>query len=87
MDSYNLAAVFAPNILHNHKTGQQNAKTEKPEEGKSIINVIKTMIDFCDVIFEVPADLVNEIYLEMMETNPQSLNQLLNEFEFYEYVK
>ncbi|KAF5277857.1 hypothetical protein FQA39_LY06009 [Lamprigera yunnana] len=76
MDSNNLATVFAPNILHcNKQSGKEN--TERPEDHIDVINVIRTLIDNSKILFHVPAELLDEVYTNMLETHPDVLDQLL----------
>lgn len=76
MDSNNLATVFAPNILHCIKPGGKD--NDKPEDRIDIINVVRTMIDHSKILFHVPAALLNEVYVHMMDSHPEALDQLLN---------
>lgn len=77
MDSSNLATVFAPNILHCIKPGSKDT-SDKPEDRTDIINVVRTLIDHYKFIFHVPATLLDEIYIHMMDSHPEALDQLLN---------
>lgn len=77
MDSSNLATVFAPNILHCIKPGSKD-NSDKPEDRIDVINVVRTLIDYFKVVFQVPASLLDEIYVHMMDSHPEELDQLLN---------
>ncbi|KAL1509148.1 hypothetical protein ABEB36_003933 [Hypothenemus hampei] len=77
MDSNNLATVFAPNILHCIKPGSKEVQ-DRSEDRLDVINVIRTLIDHCKQIFVVPAELLNEIYVNMVDSHPEALEQLLN---------
>ncbi|XP_069704355.1 uncharacterized protein [Periplaneta americana] len=78
MDSNNLATVFAPNILHCIKPGSnKELSTERAEERIDVINVIRSMIDHNKELFQVPAELLDEVYLHMMDSHPEALDQLL----------
>lgn len=77
MDSTNLATVFAPNILHFNKPGGKEG-VEKPEDRIDVINVIRALIDGNKELFNVPAELLDEVYINMMDTYPEALDQLLN---------
>lgn len=79
MDSNNLATVFAPNILHCIKpNASKEIVADKPEDRIDIINVVRTLIDHFHDLFKVPAELLDEVYIHMMDTHPEALNDLLN---------
>ncbi|XP_059490290.1 uncharacterized protein LOC132205326 isoform X2 [Neocloeon triangulifer] len=75
MDSTNLATLFAPNILHCFKQGAK--EVDKPEERSDAINVTRSLIDHHAEVFEVSAELLDEVYLHMMDSHPDTLDQLL----------
>ncbi|XP_060531686.1 uncharacterized protein LOC132705231 [Cylas formicarius] len=77
MDSNNLATVFAPNILHCLKPGSKDV-TERSEDRLDVINVVRMLIDHFKQIFLVPAKLLDEVYVHMMDSHPEELDQLLN---------
>ncbi|XP_018580039.1 uncharacterized protein LOC108917763 isoform X2 [Anoplophora glabripennis] len=77
MDSSNLATVFAPNILHCIKPGSKDT-ADRPEDRIDIINVVRTLIDHYKIIFSVSAELLDEVYVHMMDTHPEALDQLLS---------
>nr|CAD7425497.1 unnamed protein product [Timema monikensis] len=78
MDSNNLATLFAPNILHCIKPGSnKEIIADSPEERIDVINVIRTMIDHNQQLFKVPADLLDEVYVHMMDSHPEALDHLL----------
>nr|CAD7258492.1 unnamed protein product [Timema shepardi] len=78
MDSSNLATLFAPNILHCIKPGStKEIIADSPEERIDVINVIRTMIDHNQQLFKVPADLLDEVYVHMMDSHPEALDHLL----------
>ncbi|KAF5286413.1 hypothetical protein FQR65_LT12593 [Abscondita terminalis] len=76
MDSNNLATVFAPNILHCSKQSGKDG-SERPEDHLDVINVIRLLIDNNKTLFNVPAELLDEVYVNMLETYPDILDQLL----------
>ncbi|KAK5643976.1 hypothetical protein RI129_007821 [Pyrocoelia pectoralis] len=76
MDSNNLATVFAPNILHCNKQGGKEG-SERPEDHIDVINVIRTLIDNNKTLFNVPAELLNDVYIHMQDSHPEVLDQLL----------
>lgn len=56
MDSSNLATLFAPNILHNCSKGAANKNelsAERAEERSDAINVIRSLIDNHQSLFQV----------------------------------
>lgn len=77
MDSNNLATVFAPNILHCIKPGSKDT-ADRPEDKIDIINVVRTLIDHYRTIYTVSAELLDEVYVHMMDSHPEALDQLLN---------
>lgn len=77
MDSNNLATVFAPNILHCIKPGAKDATADRPEDRFDIINVVRTLIDHYKQLFTVSAALLDEVYVHMMDSNPEELDLLL----------
>lgn len=76
MDATNLATVFAPNILHCLKPGAAATK-DGAEDRIDVINVVRTMIDHYSQLFTVPAELLDEVYIYMMDTDPDLLDRLL----------
>ncbi|KAK4887857.1 hypothetical protein RN001_004128 [Aquatica leii] len=76
MDSNNLATVFAPNILHCSKQSGKEG-SERPEDHIDVINVIRMLIDNNKTLFNVPAELLDEVYVNMLDTHPDILDQLL----------
>ncbi|RZC43330.1 RhoGAP domain containing protein, partial [Asbolus verrucosus] len=79
MDSNNLATVFAPNILHCIKPGSsKDNSADRPEDRIDIINVVRTLIDHYKQLFSISAELLDEIYVHMMDSHPEALDQLLN---------
>lgn len=76
MDSNNLATVFAPNILHCIKPGSKDVQ-DRSEDRIDIINVVRTLIDHYKIIFALPADVVDEVYLHMTDSHPEALEQIL----------
>ncbi|XP_025835981.1 uncharacterized protein LOC108739746 isoform X2 [Agrilus planipennis] len=76
MDSNNLATVFAPNILHCNKPGAKDV--EKPEDRIDVINVVRTLIDYNEKLFTISAELLDEVYVHMMDSHPEILESLLN---------
>lgn len=83
MDSNNLATIFAPNILHCIKPGNQGKDfADRSEDRIDVINVVRIMIDHHKQIFTVSAELLDEVYVHMMDTNPEILDQLLSKRDF-----
>lgn len=77
MDTTNLATVFAPNILHCIKPGSKDAASDRPEDRIDIINVVRTLIDHCRQVYSISAELLDEIYIHMMDSHPEALDKLL----------
>lgn len=81
MDSNNLATVFAPNILHSVKPGSKENPNEKIEDRTDVINVIRALIDYNRELFYIPAELLDEVYIHMMDSHPECLDEILNKKE------
>lgn len=82
MDSANLATVIAPNILHsNVDSGSAVATDEQVEERLDVINVVRTMIDHYEDLFCVPADVMDDVYTVMMDSNPEQLDHIFDRKE------
>lgn len=77
MDATNLATVFAPNVLHCNKPGGKEG-VEKPEDRIDVINVIRALIETNNDLFNVSAELLDEVYVHMMDSHPEALDQLMN---------
>ncbi|CAH1159539.1 unnamed protein product [Phaedon cochleariae] len=77
MDSTNLATVFAPNILHCIKPGAKDG-ADRPEDRLDVINVVRSLIDHYKTIYTISAELLDEVYLHMMDSHPEALDQILN---------
>ncbi|XP_015593201.1 uncharacterized protein LOC107266824 [Cephus cinctus] len=79
MDATNLATVFAPNILHCVKHGQTRPEVsaERAEERIDVINVVRALLEHAPTLFTVPAALLDELYLHMMDTHPVDLDLAL----------
>ncbi|XP_017754753.1 PREDICTED: uncharacterized protein LOC108546956 [Eufriesea mexicana] len=79
MDTTNLATVFAPNILHCVKPGQRSeVSAERAEERMDVINVVRALLENAATLFTVPAALLDEVYLHMMDTHPADLDLALS---------
>nr|XP_034171961.1 uncharacterized protein LOC117600517 [Osmia lignaria] len=79
MDTTNLATVFAPNILHCVKPGQRSeVSAERAEERIDVINVVRALLEHASTLFTVPAALLDEVYLHMMDTHPVDLDLALS---------
>lgn len=80
MDTNNLATIFAPNILHCLKPNQ--ADSSRSEDRIDVINVVRCMIDHYQQLFNVSAELLDEVYVHMMDTYPEVLDRLLSKRDF-----
>ncbi|KAL7286588.1 hypothetical protein TKK_0019215 [Trichogramma kaykai] len=80
MDKTNLATVFAPNILHCVKAGHARTElsAERAEERIDVINVVRALLEHVSTLFIVPAALVDELYLHMMDSHPAELDAVLS---------
>ncbi|XP_075211671.1 rho GTPase activating protein at 102A isoform X2 [Lycorma delicatula] len=80
MDSNNLATLFAPNILHscsNNKSLKDEMSAERSEERADAINVVRCLIDSFKELYQVSAELLDEVYIHMMDSHPELLDALL----------
>ncbi|XP_043483952.1 uncharacterized protein LOC122512276 isoform X2 [Leptopilina heterotoma] len=79
MDVVNLATIFAPNILHCVKPGQARSEVfvERAEERIDVINVVRSLLENTSTVFTVPAALLDELYLHMMDSNTMELDIVL----------
>ncbi|XP_071452495.1 uncharacterized protein RhoGAP102A isoform X2 [Hetaerina americana] len=78
MDSGNLATLFAPNILRKSNADFRcDSRDEAAEDRLDVINVVRSMIEHNRELFMVPAELLDEIYVHMMDTHPETLDDLL----------
>lgn len=85
MDSANLATVIAPNILHSNIDNVSAVATdEQAEERLDVINVVRTIIDHYDDLFSVPADVMDDVYTVMMDSNPEQLDHIFDRKDGYE---
>ncbi|XP_032579809.1 uncharacterized protein LOC6619446 isoform X2 [Drosophila sechellia] len=76
MDSNNLATVFAPNILRStHLTFSRDKEQENMSDA---INVVRTMINHYEEIFNISAELLNVIYTQALEACPEKLYELIS---------
>lgn len=71
--------VFAPNILHSVKPGQARSEVsvERAEERIDVINVVRALLEQVSTLFTVPAALLDEVYLQMMDSDPAELDVAL----------
>ncbi|XP_046393992.1 rho GTPase-activating protein 6 [Ischnura elegans] len=78
MDSGNLATLFAPNILRKSNADFRcDSRDEAAEDRLDVINVVRSMIEHNRELFTVPAELLDEVYVHMMDTHPEALDDLL----------
>nr|XP_061827200.1 rho GTPase-activating protein 6-like isoform X2 [Nerophis lumbriciformis] len=84
MTSLNLATILGPNLLHKQKNPDKEFAVQslaRAEESSAIIRVVQTMIDACESLFLVPAELQNEVLLSLLETDPDVVDYLLRRKE------
>ncbi|XP_053398981.1 rho GTPase-activating protein 6-like isoform X2 [Mercenaria mercenaria] len=80
MDSHNLATLFGPNILHKAKATEKEftvESMERAEERKEVIEVVQAMVDKHQLLFQIPASLHDEILKLLLETDPETTEQIL----------
>ncbi|XP_068602307.1 rho GTPase-activating protein 6-like [Brachionichthys hirsutus] len=80
MTSLNLATVFGPNLLQKPKNSDKEFSVQSlahVEDSSAIISMFQRMIDSCDALFTVPADLQNEVLMTFLETDPDVVDYLL----------
>ncbi|XP_074651456.1 rho GTPase-activating protein 6-like isoform X2 [Tubulanus polymorphus] len=83
MDTHNLATLFGPNILHKIKGGAsqefQVESMDRAEERREIITCIQDLIEHHTKIFQVPAELHDDILRHLLDTKPDAIDYLLNQ--------
>lgn len=80
MDSHNLATLFGPNILHKAKATEKEftvESMERAEERKEVIDVVQSMIESHQLLFQIPASMHDEILRLLLETDPDTTEQIL----------
>nr|XP_057938239.1 rho GTPase-activating protein 6-like isoform X2 [Doryrhamphus excisus]XP_057938240.1 rho GTPase-activating protein 6-like isoform X2 [Doryrhamphus excisus]XP_057938241.1 rho GTPase-activating protein 6-like isoform X2 [Doryrhamphus excisus] len=80
MTPLNLATILGPNLLHKQKNPDKEFAVQslaRAEESSAIISVVQTMINACESLFSVPAELQNEVLLSLLETDPDVVDYLL----------
>ncbi|XP_061648488.1 rho GTPase-activating protein 6-like isoform X1 [Phyllopteryx taeniolatus] len=80
MTSLNLATILGPNLLRKQKNPDKEFAVQslaRAEESSAIISVLQSMINACDSLFLVPAELQNEVLLSLLETDPDVVDYLL----------
>lgn len=61
------------------KPGQRSeVSAERAEERIDVINVVRTLLEHAATLFKVPAALLDEVYLHMMDTHPADLDLALS---------
>ena len=75
-----MSKVFAPNILHCVKPGQARSElsAERAEERIDVINVVRALLEHVAMLFTLPAALLDELYLHMMDSHPAELDAALS---------
>ncbi|XP_065058410.1 uncharacterized protein LOC135686151 [Rhopilema esculentum] len=83
MDSRNLATLIGPNILHRVKANS-SMQTFSPEESlrfaeenNKMIDVVKDMIENHDTLFQVSAQLHDEVLKMLLDTEPETVDYVL----------
>lgn len=82
MDTNNLATVFAPNILHNAVAGQVTTEQEV-DERLDVINVVRIMIDHWEEMYRLSDTTIDEIYMNMIDSNPAQLDVLCDRLDYH----
>ncbi|CAL8134686.1 unnamed protein product [Orchesella dallaii] len=84
MEGYSLATLIAPNILPCMPTEgavaasmDQNAALTK--ERRESIDLVNYMISNYTLIFDVTAELLHDVYLHLMDTNPDAIEGILKQ--------
>lgn len=84
MEGYSLATLIAPNILPcmpadgsnvSNASADQNAALTK--ERRESIDLVNYMISNFASIFEVSPELLHDVYLHLMDTNPEAIEGIL----------
>ncbi|XP_050527279.1 uncharacterized protein LOC126897603 isoform X2 [Daktulosphaira vitifoliae] len=79
MDASNLATLFAPNILHKpiKEISLNDLSDEMTTERRLAIDVVTSLIENYEQLFKVPAEILDEVYAQMSESNPEALDNVL----------
>ncbi|XP_046671945.1 uncharacterized protein LOC124361926 [Homalodisca vitripennis] len=56
---------------------KEDMSAERVEERSDAINVVRTLIDNHRSLYQVSAELLDEVYVHMMDSHPEALDQLL----------
>ncbi|XP_029462981.1 rho GTPase-activating protein 6-like [Rhinatrema bivittatum] len=72
MTASNLAMVFGPNLLQREKESITGM-----EDSGAIISVVQTLLENCQALFMVSADLQNEVLMSLLQTDPDIIDYLL----------
>ena len=81
MEGYSLATLIAPNILPcmptegSVPTMDQNVTLTK--ERRESIDVVNYMISSYKELFDVTPELLDEVYIHMMDTHPEVVEAIL----------
>ncbi|CAG7729868.1 unnamed protein product [Allacma fusca] len=81
MEAYSLATLIAPNILpcmpldSNVGSAEQNAILTR--ERRDSIDVVNYLITNYKQLFILPPDTLNQVYLELLDTNPEAVESIL----------
>ncbi|XP_070554465.1 rho GTPase-activating protein 6-like isoform X2 [Ptychodera flava] len=83
MDTHNLATLFGPNLLHKLKPVKDkdfhcDGSQESVEESREVIEVVQSMIEHHEEIFQVSAEDHNELMKRLLENDPEALDYILN---------
>lgn len=79
MEGYSLATLIAPNILPCMEGGSAQAQADHvlTRERRESIDVVNYMISNHQQLFEVSAELLHDVYLHLMDTQPEAVEGLL----------
>lgn len=56
---------------------RSEVSVERAEERIDVINVVRALLEHSSSLFTIPAALLDELYLHMMDTHPAELDLVL----------
>lgn len=84
MEAYSLATLIAPNILPCMPTegvtgSNMDPNSQATRERRESIDVVNYMISNYKELFEVSPELLDEVYVHMMDTHPEIVENSLKQ--------
>jgi hypothetical protein len=77
MEGYSLATLIAPNILPCMEGGTTSTDHTLTKERRESIDVVNYMISNHQQLFDVTPELLHDVYLHLLDTQPEGVEGLL----------